>query len=127
VLTPDESDRALGQRLVQEMAGTTGPILSDDPGYLLAAGKGLQVQPFQYGWLVRRGQLDPAPLLKRIDDQLFSLVMVRISQVGGPGGSDFPPVVIRAIETKYELHREIGPYLLFVPRLEPSGAPDPEF
>jgi hypothetical protein len=121
-LTPGEADRELGQRLTQEMAGAMGTILADDPGYLLAAGKKLQVQPFQYGWLVRRGRLNPAPLLKQVDHEHFTLVMLRISQTNGPSGSDFPQEVIRAVEEKYELLREIGPYRLFVPRLVPDDA-----
>jgi len=121
-LTPGEADREIGRLLAGEMAGGTDPILADDPGYLLAAGRTIQVQPFQYGWLVRRGRVDPGPLAARIARRQFSLIVLRSPRPGGPGPSDLPAAIQRAVGENYALHREIGPYRVFLPGDPPLRA-----
>ncbi|MBI4720514.1 MAG: hypothetical protein HY770_04720 [Chitinivibrionia bacterium] len=116
VLTPNESDREIGRLLVEEIRGASGPVLADDVGYVLAAGRQIQLQPFQYGWLARRGKLDTSSLTQRIRDGFFSLVVIRVPRADGIGGSDLPQQVNTAVEESCKLHREIGPYRLYVPQ-----------
>ncbi len=115
-LTPGASDRRIGHLMVAEIRSTTGPVLADDPGYLLAAGRDIPVQPFQYGRLVRAGRMSDAALQRRIGQGYFALIILRDQQPGGPEGSDFPPDVVAAVEEHYQLHREVGPYLLYMGR-----------
>ncbi len=113
-LTPGGSDRRIGRLLVAEIRSTAGPVLADDPGYLLAAGRDILIQPFQYGRLIRAGRMGDAALQRRIEQGYFALIILRDKQPGGPEGSDFPPDVVAAVEENYQMHREVGPYLLYM-------------
>ncbi len=113
-LTPGESDREIGRLLVGEIVGVDGPVMADDPGYLLAGGREVLIQPFQYGRLAEAGRLDTDALTRRIEEGYFALIIIRDEQAGGPSASDFPPDVIESVRRNYQLHREIGPYLLYV-------------
>ena len=110
VLTPEDADREIGRLLVEEIGGASGPVLTDDIGYVLCAKKQIQLQPFQYGWLVRMGKLDAAPLVQKIWDGYFAIIIIRMSRPDGTGGSDFPEPIIRTVEESCILTREIGPY-----------------
>jgi len=118
VLTPAESDREIGRLLVEEIGGTDGPVWADDIGYLRSAGKQIHLQPFQYGWLARKGKLDTAPLLQKIRDGYFSLIIIRAARPDGTGGSDFPEQVIETVEKTCKLAREIGPYRIYAKKGE---------
>jgi len=118
VLTPGNADRDIGKLLTEEIGGAEGPVLADDIGYVLCAKKQIQLQPFQYGWLVRRGKLDPAPLLQKIRDGYFSLIIIRVTRSDGTGRSDFPEQMIKTVEETCRLTREIGPYKLYSSKSE---------
>ncbi|HBC86867.1 MAG TPA: hypothetical protein DCZ94_07935 [Lentisphaeria bacterium] len=113
ILTPVEADREIGRLLVEEIGAAKGPVLTDDIGYVLSAKKQIQLQPFQYGWLVRRGRLDPSPLLQKIREGYFSLIIIRVPRPDGTGASDFPKEVIETVEKSCKLAREIGPYRIY--------------
>ncbi len=114
-LTPGKSDEVIGRALSGEIAVADGPVLADDPGYVLSAGREITIQPFQYGKLVRAGRIDGDILARHIADGYFALIILRQAGPEGPGGSDFPPQVIAAAKKYGRLHREIGPYVLYVP------------
>jgi general stress protein CsbA len=113
VLTPRDADLEIGRLLVEEIGGAPGPVLADDIGYVLSAKRQIQLQPFQYGWLVRRGKLDPVSLLRKIREGYFSIIIIRMPRADGTGGSDFPEPVIRTVEENCSLTREIGPYRIY--------------
>ncbi len=113
-LTPGEDDHRIGRLLVQEIRGAGGPVLSDDPGYILAADAELLVQPYQYGRLVQRGHIAAEGLVQRIQSGYFALIIIRMGYSSGPADSDFPPEVVEAVKDHYTLHREVGPYILYL-------------
>ncbi len=114
-LTPTQDDRRIGRYLSEEISGENEPILADDPGYLLAAGRPVQIQPYQYGRLAEIGRLDCEPLRQLVKERYFALVILRHSHTGEAVDSDLPPPVVEAVLENYNPHREIGPYIIYLP------------
>lgn len=113
-ITPEEADKKIGKLIVDEIRGTEGTILSDEPGYILSAGRKVVLQPFQYGILCNSGRIDPEFMLKQISENKFNLIILRSPQ-NGEKRSYFPQVIIDAVKEKYYKSREIGPFILYIP------------
>jgi len=111
-VTPSEDDFAIGKALLNEINSVDGPVLCDEPGYLLLAMKDIYVQPYQYGFLVKRNIIDETPLKDAIQKGFFKLYVIRNTK-NSKAKSYFSEEIINLIKSKYLLRTTIGNYDIY--------------
>ena len=94
-----------------------GPVLAEEPFYLLAAGKPVLLNPFMMKWLAAAGRWDEGRLIRDIASHNFALIQLN-SFVVPPADKHmtkrelrhyvktrdrFSPKVLRAIDLWYEV------------------------
>ena len=93
----DAADRAAGDRIVAAIAETSGPVLSEEAGFTMAAGRDVVSNPTQLRNLHLAGLFEGEQLLEMIETQAFALVILR--------AQFYPPPVLEAIHRRYA-HQE---------------------
>ncbi len=110
-----------------------GPVLAEEPIYLLAAGKPVLVNPFVMKWLAARGRWDESRLVRDLARHHFAAVQLngpasvpRDRRLLGPERylaaltrARFSPGVLRAVELWYEVLPALKDYpyrKLYVPK-----------
>ncbi len=107
-----DADRAAGDRIVGLINDTEGPVLSEEAGFTMAAGRDVVTNPTQLRNLDLAGLFAGEQLVAMIAGQEFGLVILR--------ALFYPPAVLEAID-RYYLHRETihmngFNYLILYPR-----------
>lgn len=107
-----DQDRAAGDQIVELIKETTGPVLSEEAGFTMAAGRDVVTNPTQLRNLDLAGRFAGDQLVALIERQAFGLVILR--------ALFYPPAVLEAIDRFY-LHRETihmngFDYLILYPR-----------
>ena len=109
---PSAEDYANGWQIVEHINSTGGLLLSEDAGFNFRSGRQVIGNGVQLKNLWENGLYDPAGLVEYIEKQKFGLIIVRAGL--------FPPPVLIAIETHYELDTIISmngfDYQLWRPR-----------
>lgn len=125
--TPTAEDRRRAEILEYYIRRAEGPVLAEDPGVALRAGRPVVYQPFICTQLEAQGLWDPAPVLQRIEAREFALLVLQINIDRTTAGTDrFSPQMMEAIRRNYEGvdvvpgHR---PYYLYQPRLSAENTP----
>ena len=100
------------QQVVARVKQTPGEVLVEEPGFALAAGKEVIVEPFQFALLARRGLWDPAPLIGAVARGRFDLVVLgdRLRLIPG---------LEAALASAYEREAVIGGWQVWRPRRPP--------
>lgn len=96
-------------RVVEAIRAAQGPVLSEDLGLVLAAGKEPELEPFQFGLLAQAGLFDPAPILAGIRARGYALV------VFGERLRSLPGIEPALAEAGYLGGERLGPYTLLWP------------
>jgi len=96
-------------RAVLVLRAAPGPVLSEDLGLTLAAGKEPMLEPFQFALLARAGRFDPGPLLKEVRDGRFAVIVSGARLRALPGFE-------QALAAGYRLEEETPPYQIWRPR-----------
>ena len=96
-LTPE--DTAAGKRIVDLIKQTELPILSEEAGFNIAAGRDVVTNPTQLRNLYLAGSFRGEQLIKMIDEQQFGLVILR--------AQFYPTPVLEAIGRSYELQQTV--------------------
>ena len=91
---PTEADVAAGWRIVDIITSTDLPVLSEEAGFSLAAGKDVVTNPTQLKNLYDNGLYDPTALIEMIEAQAFGYVIFR--------AQFYPPPVLKAVHDAYE-------------------------
>ena len=94
-LTP--ADRAAGDKIVELILATDKPVLSEEAGFTMAAGRDVVTNPTQLRNLHLAGQFKGEQLIEMIEQQEFGLVILR--------ALFYPPPVLEALDQFYE-HQE---------------------
>ncbi len=107
-----EADRAAGDQIVALIRETGGPVLSEEAGFTMAAGRDVVTNPTQLRNLDLAGRFEGDQLVAMIERQEFGLVILR--------ALFYPPAVLEAIDRFY-IHRETihmngFDYLILYPR-----------
>lgn len=110
-----DSQRSMPQRLVDRIAATPRPVVSDNMVALLRAGKEVIVEPAIITELAAKGVWDEAPFLAQIRARRFGFFVT----AGLPGSfvydSRHTPAVTRAIQTHYPVTQRLGEFYLHLP------------
>ena len=107
-----EADHAAGAQIVARIQQTDKPVLSEDAGFSIAAGRDVVTNPTQLRNLYLAGQFVGDELARMIEYQEFGLIILR--------AQFFPPHILEAMGQAY-YHRETlfmngFDYLLLFPR-----------
>ncbi len=107
-----EADHAAGAQIVQYIQQTDKPVLSEDAGFSIVAGRDVVTNPTQLRNLYLAGQFAGAELARMIEFQEFGLIILR--------AQFFPPHILEAMGQAY-IHNETVfmngfDYLLLFPR-----------
>ena len=107
-----EADHQAGAQIVARIQQSDKPVLSEDAGFAIAAGRDVVTNPTQLRNLYLAGEYDGAELARMIEHQEFGLVILR--------AQFFPPHILEAMGQAY-VHRETVlmngfEYLLLFPR-----------
>ena len=88
-----EEDVAAGDKIVELIAASDKPVLSEEAGFTMAAGRDVISNPTQLRNLDRAGHYDGEQLIAMIDRQGFGLVILRaLFYPPSVSGSDRPPI-----------------------------------
>ncbi|HEY6868398.1 MAG TPA: hypothetical protein VI199_01460, partial [Novosphingobium sp.] len=105
-------------RIAQAMRAAPGPIISDDMVLLLRAGKTVVMEPAIFAELSAHRVLDDRPMLARLRDHRFSMVVTE----GWPGDpvvdSRYSPAMARVMTSAYPQQFRLADY--YIVRL-PAG------
>ena len=91
----NEVDIAAGHRIITAIEETELPILSEEAGFSIAAGREVITNPTQLRNLHLAGAFEGEQLIDMIDDRAFGLVILR--------AQFYPPPVLEALGRSYQL------------------------
>jgi hypothetical protein len=109
------------------------PILSEDPGVLLANGRTVWLLPYEFTQASVQGYWDQAPLVRAIEDRRFALLILQFDPWSArpqPDGTyqygRFTAAMVDAIRRRYRPVRQVGYFLLLAPASDAAtGSPPP--
>ena len=103
-------DRAEAYRqLIPLIAGTPGPVLSDDLVLLTRAGKDTLFEPATMGFLEEVGRWDQSRFERRLESRDFAMILFSRPEV-------WDPRLALAIQNAYQLDRVVGKFQVYRPR-----------
>ena len=125
--------RRRDELMVSIISKADGPVLAEEPIYLLAAGKPVLLNPFVMRWLALRGRWDESRLVRDIARHRFALIQLNGFAVPPPDRpmsglerrlhsltrARFSPQVLRAVDLWYEVPEPLRGYPLrkiYVPK-----------
>jgi len=113
---PSQSDYQNGWYIVEQVANTEGYVMSEDAGFSIQAGREVVTNAVQLNNLWENDLFDPTNLLNMIEQHEFGLIILR--------ARFFPPPILIAIETHYELKETVPmngfEYELWIPKTSES-------
>lgn len=116
-----QDDIAAGWEIVAMMRAADGPVLSEEAGFNLMAGRDVITNPTQLLNLWRAGLFDGTELIGMIENREFAFIVLR--------AQFYPPEVLVAISEHYtfdhEIHMNGFDYIILIPRTEPAVVRSP--
>ncbi|MEI6149554.1 MAG: hypothetical protein WCS01_10690 [bacterium] len=113
--TPSASEAEAGALVVVELR-QEGSVLSQSPGLMIAAGRPVMWDAYQFTQRAKAGRWDDAPLASRVEAGAFELILMQSDPAAAT--DYFPARVLAAVEARYTLHRDLGPWRLLKPKLQ---------
>lgn len=105
-------DRAAGDEITRLIMATDGPVLSEEAGFAMAAGRDVVSNPAQLRNLHLAGRFDGGQLINMIERGEFGIIILR--------AQFYPPPVLAAIGRRYEqrqtIHMNGFDYLILYPK-----------
>jgi hypothetical protein len=108
---PTEEDVRAGQAIAELARQARGPVLSEEAGFLLRAGKSVVSNPFPQKMMYEAGLFDPSQEIAMIENKVFGLVILR--------AQFYPDPVMVALETHYQPLADISMNRFLYHVLEP--------
>lgn len=96
---PSPEDYENGWKIIEEVNKTDGLLMSEDAGFSFQSGREVITNGVQLKNLWENDEHDPAELIEYIENHEFGLIILRADL--------FPPPVLIAIKTNYELDKTI--------------------
>jgi hypothetical protein len=113
--TPSASEAEAGALVVAELR-QEGSVLSQSPGLMIAAGRPVLWDAYQFTQQAKAGRWDDAPLASRVEAGAFELILMQSDPAAAT--DYFPARVVAAVEARYTLHRDLGPWRLLKPKFQ---------
>ncbi len=113
---PSQQDYVNGWEIIDEVNKTDGLVMSEDAGFSFQSGREVITNGVQLKNLWENDQYDPSELIDYIENHRFGLIILRADL--------FPPPVLIAIKSNYEIDKTIPmngfEYELWRPSESPS-------
>jgi hypothetical protein len=114
--------------VVELIEKAPGPVLCEDVGLILLAGREIPIEPFEFTQMAAGGVLDPEPVYRDVEEGRFPLIVLRFDPEDIPGhepGEDWvcgrwPDGIIAPLMEHYRLADTMQPYFLYVPKRPPG-------
>jgi hypothetical protein len=97
------------RQLIPLIAGTYGPVLSDDMVLLTRAGKDLLFEPATMGFVADAGNWNPSRFERRLASKEFAVILIVRPKA-------WQPRLLLAIQSAYQLDRVVGRFQVYRPR-----------
>ncbi len=91
---PSQADHNAGWQIVERIRQTDGPVMSEEAGFSLQAGREVITNPTQLRNLYSHDLLDTEPLVTMIENQAFGLIIFR--------ARFYPEPVLAAVDNAYQ-------------------------
>lgn len=113
-----------------QIAESKGPVLSDDPTFLIYTNQEIIYQPFIMGELSKEGRWNQQPFVDRILKQDFELIILTAAirpEENAQSGRNFAPMtgwtdeMLSAIAENYKFHEQVGRYYLYIRSQDKKG------
>jgi hypothetical protein len=108
---PAEADRFEAERLAERIRNATGPVLAEDPSFVVVAGQGVVGNATHLRNLYKAGLWDPAPLVSDLAQRRYAIVVLNAEL--------YPEPVLTAIGRFYFVDRAVrvngATYHVFLP------------
>jgi hypothetical protein len=111
-LTPSAKETEAGALVVAELRYARS-VLSQSPGLMIAAGRPATWDAYQFTKLALAGRWDDADMVHSVESGEFDLVLM---QSTAAAADYFPARVRDAVDARYTLHRDLGPWRLLKPK-----------
>lgn len=119
-------DAGSSARVVELIRAADGPVLVEDTGLTLVAGREPPLMPFEFTMLARAGAIDPGPVYAAAREGRYALIVTRFdpfdpeaqrrAQLNGYWhGGRWPEGIIAPLRARYRLVERAGPYYVFAP------------
>jgi hypothetical protein len=123
-----EANPSSSRAVVELIEEAPGPVLCEDVGLILLAGRGIPIEPFEFTQMAAGGVLDPEPVYRDVEEGRFPLIVLRFNPEDIPGhepGEDWvcgrwPDGIIAPLMEHYRLADTMQPYFLYVPKRPPG-------
>jgi hypothetical protein len=96
---PKRADIKAGRQIADLARAASGPVFSEEAGFMFAAGKPVVTNPFPQLVMYQAGLFDPTEEIEMINAKAFGLVIFR--------GQFYPPPVLAAVGANYRPVTEI--------------------
>lgn len=103
---PGPESRAAGDFLLLRAIDEPGPILSEDPIYTALARKPIDYEPFIMTRLAMEGRWDQSPMLHRLENQYYRLI-ISTQRMEDELVVGFTPEMKEAIASHYHLEEQV--------------------
>jgi len=125
ILRPKASGAASAY-VVERIREASGPVLCEDVGLNVLAGKEAPLDPFEFTQMAHKRAFDPTPVYDDVRAGKFPLIVLRFDpektgpdrDTGDWGAGRWPEGIIEGVRERYQLVQEAEPYLLYVPKRE---------
>lgn len=111
--TPSQAESEAGALVATELRHA-GSVLSQSPGLMVAAGRPPTWDAYQFTQLARAGAWDDRQLAARVAGGEFDLLLMLSDRAVAT--NYFPARVLSAVDDRYMLHRDLGPWRLMKPK-----------
>ena len=100
---------------VDKIMDVKGPVLAEDPGLIVAAGKTVYVQSFAITKLIQNGKLDPSYFYDKLRARFFSIVVLnsKLTKLNHFTLARFTKPSLMLIYDNYEFDTQFGPYYFY--------------
>lgn len=133
ILQPRVDPRA-SAHVVERIERADGPVLCEETGLTLFAGRQPPLMPFEFTMMAGAGALDPEPVYEAVREGRYALIVLRFNpldptevRLHEPGNhwkaGRWPDGIISGVVESYRLDEEAGPYFIFVPRRQATPIP----
>ncbi len=106
-----------GQRIDDVVRSTPGPILTEQAGWAVRNGKAFLFDAFSFTQMHYQERWDEQPLIDRLDDGEFSLILTQFDIRNPPAQKmqRFTPNILATIQKRYRLQKRIGTWHVYAP------------
>jgi hypothetical protein len=113
--TPTYRDRLVGEQVSRLIKQATGPVISQDAGFVVINGQELLVDPILVTQLSLAGMWDQSNFVKDIDQRKFTLVLLKFDLATTKHTGWFTDEMLLVLRNNYQLVEQIGGNYLYKP------------